>query len=65
MINVYQLLRQKELDLERLRREVSALRAVVPLLAEGQDSVNRPELSSAGNKWPLKVDDMPSAPVAS
>jgi len=70
MRNVYQLLRQKELDLERVRREVEALRAVVPLLAERSDSVvNQSGLSPSPdpqkNKWPLKVDGAPQAPLVS
>ena len=37
MRNVYQVLRDKEMELERLSREVEALRLVVPLLAEEAD----------------------------
>jgi hypothetical protein len=60
MKNLYQLLRQKELDLERVHREVTALRAVVPLLAEGNDlAVNpsgvSPSPADQTNKWPLTV----------
>jgi hypothetical protein len=70
MRDVYQLLRQKELDLERVRKEISALRAVVPMLAEGNDSVVDPfDLSRSPapqkNKWPLKVGDLPPAPLVS
>jgi len=60
MKNLYQMLRQKESELERVRSEVNALRAVVPLLAEKHDMADH---SSASNKWPLKVDGPP--PVAS
>ncbi len=61
MRNVYQLLRQKELDLERVHREVEALRAVVPLLAERHDSVVNqsapaPPPADQANKWPLTVE---------
>jgi len=41
MRNVYQVLRDKELELERLSREVEALRLVVPLLAEEADGSPR------------------------
>jgi hypothetical protein len=34
MKDLYQVLRQKELDLERIRQEIEALRFVTPLLSE-------------------------------
>ena len=34
MKDLYQVLRQKELDLERTRKEIEALRSVIPLLSE-------------------------------
>ncbi len=37
MKSVYQVLRQKELDLQRVRGEVAALHTVIPLLAEASD----------------------------
>jgi hypothetical protein len=67
MKNIYEVLREKEMDLARLRTEVDALRFVVPLLADriaepGDDDVVRatdlawtPALQK--NKWPLKVGD--------
>ncbi len=65
MKNVYEVLRSKEIDLERLRHEVDALRIVAPLLADRMaepveverkpqpDLVWTPALEK--NKWPLKV----------
>ena len=38
MRDIYQVLRQKELDLERLRQEIDALRFVTPLLSEDPES---------------------------
>jgi hypothetical protein len=64
MKNVYEVLREKEMRLARLRTEVDALRIVVPLLADhgeaGDDSAaNQPDLlwtpALERNKWPLKV----------
>jgi hypothetical protein len=65
MKNVYEVLREKEMLLARVRTEVDALRVVVPLLANrsaeaGDDHVlNQPDLLWAPalqkNKWPLKV----------
>jgi len=65
MKNVYEVLREKEMRLARLRTEVDALRVVVPLLADrsneaGDDHVvDQPDLlwtpAIDRNKWPLKV----------
>jgi hypothetical protein len=41
MRNVYQVLRDKELELERVSREVGALRLVVPLLVDEADGSGR------------------------
>ncbi len=70
MRNVYELLRHKELALERVRSEVKALRAVVPLLAEPNDPVvSQSDLAASPalgkNKWPLKVQDTPRVPFTS
>lgn len=41
MKNVYEVLRQKEMELTRLEKEVEALRLVAPLLSEeGKESVS-------------------------
>lgn len=65
MKNVYEVLREKEMHLARLRTEVDALRFVVPLLADrnaevGDDHIlDQPDLAWTPalhkNKWPLKV----------
>jgi hypothetical protein len=65
MKNIYEVLREKEMDLARLRTEVDALRFVAPLLADriaepGDDEVTRPPdlawtPALQKNKWPLKV----------
>ena len=64
MKNVYEVLREKEMHLARLRTEVDALRVVVPLLADHVEVgdgrvVDQPDLlwtpSLQKNKWPLKV----------
>ena len=39
MKDPYQILSQKEMDIERVRREIEALRFVIPLLAENADWV--------------------------
>ena len=48
MRDLYQVLRQKELDLERTRKEIEALRSVIPLLAEEMErDKSRPTLAQA------------------
>jgi len=37
MKDAYQVLRQKESDIHRIRREIDALRSVIPMLAETVD----------------------------
>lgn len=47
MRDLYQILRQKELDIERLRMEIEALRSVIPLLSEDdRGEKGRPSLAS-------------------
>lgn len=41
MRNVYQVLRDKELELKRVSREVEALRLVIPLLLDAADGSGR------------------------
>jgi hypothetical protein len=67
MKNVYEVLREKEMDLARLRTEVDALRFVAPLLSDRSseptdvDHVPRPDPGwTPGlerNKWPLQIGD--------
>jgi len=52
MKNVYEVLRQKEMELTRLEKEVEALRLVAPLLSEEKESLSemsKPALASAVN----------------
>ena len=42
MKNVYEVLRQKELELARLEKEVEALRVAAPLLSDDKDSLGEP-----------------------
>jgi hypothetical protein len=51
MKNVYEVLRQKELEISRLKKEVEALRVAAPLLSEGDeaDSDDKPTRLSAVN----------------
>jgi len=52
MKNVYEVLRQKEMELTRLEKEVEALRLVAPLLSEEKESPSdavKPALATAVN----------------
>jgi hypothetical protein len=52
MKNVYEVLRQKEMELTRLEKEVEALRLVAPLLSEEKESISdmtKPTLAAAVN----------------
>jgi hypothetical protein len=65
MKNVYEVLREKEIALARLRAEIDALRFVAPLLADGEPSddprARRADVAWSPalerNKWPLKMGD--------
>jgi hypothetical protein len=47
MKNVYEVLRQKELELARLEKEVEALRVAAPLLSDDKDAAeNKPALAA-------------------
>lgn len=57
MKDVYQVLRQKEMDLTRVRQEAEALLLVAPLLSEQRE--DQPEIPESGsrqeNRWPLRL----------
>jgi hypothetical protein len=67
MKNVYEVLRQKEMELTRLEKEVEALRLVAPLLSEekenGMDAM-KPALAAAvnGPQAPPRIP-VPTAPT--
>jgi len=65
MKNVYEVLRQKEMELTRLEKEVEALRLVAPLLSEGMEvnsDAAKAVLPTAvnGPQQPIRI---PAAPV--
>ena len=57
MKEIYEVLRQKELDVSRLQREVEALRVAAPLLlADGEaEDYNQPTLQRAVNDAPAST----------
>ena len=60
MKNVYEVLRQKELELAKLEKEVEALRVAAPLLSDDKDSgveaaSNKPTLASSPSQQPIRI----------
>jgi hypothetical protein len=64
MKNVYEVLRQKEMELTRLEKEVEALRLVAPLLSEEKETAeaNKSALPTAVNGPQAPRMTVPSAP---
>lgn len=52
MKDLYQILREKELDIERVRKEIEALRFVTPMLSEDGDTDKnvKPSLVAASSQ---------------
>jgi hypothetical protein len=58
MKNIYEVLRQKELELTRLEKEVEALRIAAPLLSEEKEQVAetaKPALAAAVPQQPIRI----------
>ena len=60
MKNVYEVLRQKELELTRLEKEVEALRVAAPLLSDDKEAVSdavntKPSLTTATPQPPIRI----------
>lgn len=63
MKNVYEVLRQKELELARLEKEVEALRVAAPLLSDEKEPLAeapKPTLAPTAPQQPIRIP----APVA-
>jgi hypothetical protein len=66
MKNVYEVLRQKEMELTRLEKEVEALRLVAPLLSEEKEAMAdmaKPILATAVGGGPQATVRIPAAPA--
>jgi len=67
MKNVYEVLRQKEMELTRLEKEVEALRLVAPLLSEEKETMSdmaKPALATAVNgPQPTTRIPLPTTPT--
>jgi hypothetical protein len=51
--DIYEVLREKEDAIERVRREVKALRLVVPLLADAKTGIPQPVVSTEASTEPV------------
>ena len=63
MKNVFEVLRQKEIELARLEKEVEALRVAAPLLSDEKEQladVPKPTLTATTPQQPIRIP----APVA-
>jgi hypothetical protein len=67
MKNVYEVLRQKELELTRLEKEVEALRVAAPLLSEEKESLSeapKPSLTANVPAQPVRIPPVVAAQSA-
>jgi hypothetical protein len=67
MKNVYEVLRQKELELARLEKEVEALRIAAPLLSEEKEQLAeapKPSLTTTAPPQPVRVPSVVAAQAA-
>jgi hypothetical protein len=68
MKNVYEVLRQKEMELTRLEKEVEALRLVAPLLSEEKENLSevaKPALAAANApQQPIRIPSPPGSVAA-
>lgn len=67
MKNVYEVLRQKELELARLEKEVEALRVAAPLLSDDKEAAeamnNKPTLATPANQQPIRIPQPAASPA--
>ncbi|MGA7558151.1 MAG: hypothetical protein WCF61_18300 [Terriglobales bacterium] len=67
MKNVYEVLRQKELELSRLEKEVEALRVAAPLLSEEKEpqmEAPKPTLAATAPPQPVRIPPVVAAQAA-
>jgi hypothetical protein len=67
MKNVYEVLRQKELELTRLEKEVDALRVAAPLLSEEKEPLAetpKPSLTATAPQQPIRIPPVVAAQAA-
>lgn len=65
MKDIYQVLREKEQAIVRLRQEVEALRFCLPMLAEMNELSSSPAVQTSAvpaNRWPAETKAEPANP---
>jgi|HubBroStandDraft_6_1064221.scaffolds.fasta_scaffold09520_2 hypothetical protein len=65
MKDIYQVLREKEQAIARVRRELEALRFCAPMLAEAAEPLQPPASAPASpvvNRWPSDTEAHPPNP---
>ena len=65
MKNVYEVLRQKEMELARLEKEVEALRLVAPLLSEDKEGADPAKNGFGTTQQPIRIPQAAVAATAS
>jgi hypothetical protein len=67
MKNVYEVLRQKELELTRLEKEVEALRVAAPLLSDEKEPLAeapKPSLTASAPPQPVRIPPVVASQAA-
>ena len=59
MKNIYEVLRQKELELARLEKEVEALRVAAPLLSDDKELASETALAKPAHSTPVASNQQP------
>jgi hypothetical protein len=63
--DIYQVLREKEQAVARVRQEVEALRFCAPMLTEANESIpvaiTAPGNAAPTNRWPADIEASPSS----
>jgi hypothetical protein len=67
MRNVYEVLRQKELELAKLEKEVEALRVAAPLLSDDKEvaeiTETKPSATAMPSQQPIRIPQPVAAPA--
>ena len=61
MKDIYQVLREKEQAIARVRRELEALRFCAPMLAEAAEPLRPPAPAASDTRWPNDPEPRPPA----
>ena len=59
MKNIYEVLRQKELEMERLRKDIEALRIVAPMLMDEKEQLAVGNTQSAAKSYTVQQGSEP------